>query len=88
VSHEGEGGVEVTLSSKELVLELNPMESDGMESTLHDIHHHQDGHGDSPEGEPHDKGSEDSQNEGSVRSKGLGETLFDEDGSQLRMSER
>jgi len=72
VSLEGEGHVEVTLSLEELVLEFDPMESDSVEGALHDIHHHQDCHGDSPEGEPQDERSKDGRNERSVGSKGLG----------------
>lgn len=52
MTFEGEGHVQVALTVEELVLELDPMESDGMESALHDIHHHQDSHSHAPEGEP------------------------------------
>merc|ERR1719272_2299614 len=86
VSLEGEGAVDVTLSLEELVLEFDPMESDGMKSALHDIHHHQDGHSHGPEGEPHDEGADDSTDKALIGTPSQGETLFEEDSSELRVS--
>jgi hypothetical protein len=83
---EAEGDVEVTLSVEELVLELDPVKSDGMEAALHDIHHHEDGHGHSPEGEPNNEGSNDSHGKRSIGLPGHRHHLFDEHGSQLRVS--
>jgi len=85
VSLEGEGAVDVTLSLEELVLEFDPMESDGMKSALHDIHHHQDGHSHGPEGEPHHEGAENSTDKALIGTPSQGETLFEEDSSELRV---
>lgn len=87
VRFEGEGHVQVTLTVEELVLELDPMESDGMESALHDIHHHQDSHGNAPEGEPKQEGFEDYPDEaGAGTMPSFGETLLEEHFTQLGMS--
>jgi len=85
-SLEGEGHVEVTLSVEEFVLEFDPMESDGMEAALHDIHHHQDGHGHGPEGEPQEERSEDCHPNAGICFPWDGKKLLDEHGSQLRVS--
>lgn len=86
MSLEAEGDVEVTLSVEELVLELDPVKSDGMEAAFHDIHHHEDGHGHSPEGEPNDEGSDDGHGKTCVIFPWYCQQLFDEHGSQLRVS--
>jgi len=92
MSLEVEGGVDVTLSLEELVLELNPMESDGMETTLHDIHHHEYSHSNTPEGEPQNEGSENCLPEGvGTITSGLPcyrESLLNEHSTQLRMGKR
>jgi len=92
VSLEVEGGIDVTLSLEELVLELNPMESDGMETTLHDIHHHEYSHSNTPEGEPQNEGSDNCLKKGcGTITSGLPcyrESLFNEHSTQLRMGKR
>jgi hypothetical protein len=86
VRFEGEGHVQVTLTVEELVLELDPVESDGVESALHDIHHHQDSHSNAPEGEPEQEGFNDCPGEAGT-SPSFGETLLEEHFTQLGMSE-
>ena len=52
--NEGEWLELVALTFVELVLELNPMETKGMQEALEQIHAHEDGEGDGPEDWPKD----------------------------------
>jgi len=83
---EGERNVQVTGTLEELVLELDPMETESMEEALEDIHHHEHGKSHSHEGEPEDESGDGKADGRRARGPGDSQELLQEHFSELGVS--